>query len=268
MKKIYRQKNDSDGVEIDIIPIFKEILRRWWIILLAGILVGGATFAVTKLTIEPTFRCGFSAYVNNKHLKQNTDSLTSSDMSAARELGKTYSHILKSESVLSAAAKAIKLDIGYNELSKMVSTEIMDETEIIAIYVVDRNPQAAFNLAQSIAKVAPGYMANIVEGSSMKIIDNPQYNENRYKPNYIQFSLIGFIVGMLIVIAHTVIRFLADDTVKSEVDMESRFSLPILGVIPDISRANGKDSSYYDYNYYYSGHKNEVKKSEANNEET
>ena len=80
----------------------------------------------------------------------------------------------------------------------MVYTEIQDETEIIAVYVVDENPLVAYDLAQAIAKVAPSHMADIVEGSSMKIIDNPQYNEKRYKPSYIRFSIVGFIVGPLI----------------------------------------------------------------------
>ncbi|MBQ1507634.1 MAG: hypothetical protein IIZ36_04340, partial [Ruminococcus sp.] len=47
-------------------------------------------------------------------------------------------------------------------------------------------------------------------------------------------------------------RFLRDDTVKSDSELEARFSLPVVGIIPDMDNAmstNGYSYSY-DYNYY------------------
>ena len=252
MKKIYTQKIDSSEKEVNVIPLLKVLLKRWWIIILTGLIVGGATFAVTKIFINQT-------------LKQTTDILTSSDVTAAKELVRTYSHILKSDTVLSSAAESIKLNLKYADLSNMVYTEIQDETEIIAVYVVDENPLVAYDLAQAIAKVAPSHMADIVEGSSMKIIDNPQYNEKRYKPSYIRFSIVGFIVGALIVVVLIMIRYLKDDTINNEGELENQFSIPLLGVIPNIEKASEKRTNYYDYNYYES--KENSEKSGSVNEE-
>ena len=265
MKKIYTQKIDSSEKEVNVIPLLKVLLKRWWIIILTGLIVGGATFAVTKIFINQTYRCGFTAFVNNKQVKQTTDILTSSDVTAAKELVRTYSHILKSDTVLSSAAESIKLNLKYADLSNMVYTEIQDETEIIAVYVVDENPLVAYDLAQAIAKVAPSHMADIVEGSSMKIIDNPQYNEKRYKPSYIRFSIVGFIVGALIVVVLIMIRYLKDDTINNEGELENQFSIPLLGVIPNIEKASEKRTNYYDYNYYES--KENSEKSGSVNEE-
>ena len=93
-------------------------------------------------------------------------------------------------------------------------------------------------------------MAQIVEGSSMKIIDYPEYSNKRYKPNYTQFAFIGFLIGAAVVLVFVIIRYFMDDTVKDENEIETRFSIPILGVIPDVTKASSSRSDYY----YYADH--------------
>ena len=258
MRKDDTKRKEIPEREIDIIPILKELLKKLWLIILVGLILGGAVFVGTKVLIKPTYRSGFTAYVNNKQSKENTDYLTSSDVTASKQLVLTYQKILTSNTILTAAAKSMELDASYNTLQKLVSTEVKDETEIISVFVVDTDPQFAYDYAQAISKTAPQYMAQIVEGSSMKIIDYPEFSDKRYKPSYSNFALIGFLIGALIVIVFVIIRYFMDDTVKSESDIESSFSIPILGVIPDVSKASNNHSDYY----YYSQN-SEDKKSES-----
>ena len=236
MRKDDTKRKEVPEREIDIIPILKELLKKLWLIILVGLILGGAVFVGTKVLIKPTYRSGFTAYVNNKQGKESTDYLTSSDVTASKQ----------------------ELDASYNTLQKLVSTEVKDETEIISVFVVDTDPQFAYDYAQAISKTAPQYMAQIVEGSSMKIIDYPEFSDKRYKPSYSNFALIGFLIGALIVVVFVIIRYFMDDTVKSESDIESSFSIPILGVIPDVSKASNNHSDYY----YYSQN-SEDKKSES-----
>ena len=232
MKKIDSKKADTPEVEINIIPLLKEALRRLWLIVLVGFIVGGVVFVGTKILIKPTYRSGFTAYVNNKQSKESTDFLSSSDISASKQLVLTYQKILTSNTILTASASSMGFDATYGTLQKMVFTEVKDDTEIISVYVVDTDPQFAYEYAQAIAKTAPQYMAEIVEGSSMKIIDHPEFSDKRYKPSYMQFAFIGFLIGAVIVLLFVIIRYFMDDTVKDENEIETRFSIPILGVIP------------------------------------
>lgn len=249
MKKKENSKTESRDLEINIIPLLKEILKKIWLIALVGIIIGGVVFVGAKVLIKPTYRSGFTAYVNNKQSqsKENTDFLTSSDVTASKQIVLTYQKILTSNTILTAAAEAMGIDESYDTLRKMVSTEVKDDTEIISVYVVSSDPQFAYDYAQAISKIAPQYMAQIVEGSSMKIIDYPEFSNSRYKPSYLSFALIGFAAGALLVIIWVIIRYFMDDTVKSETDIESRFSIPILGIVPDISKASNSRSDYYYY---------------------
>jgi len=171
------QKNPKNNeVEIDIIPILKVLLSKLWLIILIGGVVACAVFGATKLMIKPSYRCGFSAYVNNQHATQESKStLSNQDLIAAQHLTKTFSYILKSNTILTASLQSIDSDLSYADFSKMVSTEIKDETELIMVYVVTKDPTLSYDLANAIAKTAPAYMSDIVEGSSMKIVDYPVY---------------------------------------------------------------------------------------------
>ena len=58
-----------------------------------------------------------------------------------------------------------------------------------------------------------------------------------------------------------------DDTVKNEGEVENKFTLPILGVIPDVTKASNNGSDYY---YYEQNNKTEqvnISESEQKNEE-
>ena len=267
MKKTESKKTETQELEINILPLLKEIVKKLWLIVLVGIIAGGGAFVGAKLLVKPTYRSGFTAYVNNKQGKQNTDYLTNSDVAAAKQLVLTYQSIIKSNSILTAAAESIGVNKSYESLALRVSTEVKDETEIISVYVEDKDPQFAYDYAQAISKTAPTYMSQIVDGSSMKIIDHPEYSEKRFKPSYSRYAIIGFLIGALIVIIFVIIRYFMDDTVKTEEEIENKFALPILGVIPDVTKASSKGSDYY---YYEQNNKTEqvnISESEQKNEE-
>lgn len=239
-------------VEINLVPLLKYLLKKIWIIVLAGFLIACIAFGVTKLFVKPLYRSSFTAYVNNQQVQANKDYLSSSDLTAAKELVRTYAQILKSRTVLTKASENLSLDYSYEKLSNMVSSEIQNETEIITVYVVHQDPNTAYTLSNEIAKIAPEYMSDIVEGSSMKVIDYPEYTNKRYKPSYSRYALLGFVVGMLLMAVVLLIRYFSDDTIHSESEVESRFGIPILGVIPDALAERSRNSDYYYYSDYNS----------------
>lgn len=242
-----KSERNNKEIEINVMPILKAIWSKLWLIVLVGALFAGMAFAATKMFIKPTYRCGFTAYVNNQH---NSESLSNQDINAGKQLVDTYVTVIRSNKILSAAAESIGLDIPIGTLKRTVTASVQSETEVIAIYVEHQDPQTAYILANAIANTAPTYMSEIVVGSSMKIIDYPMYSDKRYKPNYIKYSLLGFLLGAVLVIIKVIVSTLTDDKVKSVQDIEDRFSLPILGIIPDVLQSSDeKGKGYYAYGY-------------------
>lgn len=235
--------------DINLIPLLTHLLKKLWIIILVGIIAGGLGYTAAKLFIRPTYKCSFTAYVNNKKAATTSDYLNSSDVSAAKQLVLTYSQIFKSNTIMASADEAMSTSYDIKKLKGMVGTEIQDETEIIQVYAVANSPDEAYEIASAIANVSPKIMADIVEGSSMKIVEYPQRPDSIYKPNYRSYTIAAIIIGALLTAAVLVILYLRNDTVTDEEELEGRFSVPVLGVIPDVNQRPSSKSGYY--NYYY-----------------
>lgn len=244
--------NEDDAAAIDLLPLLLAVLKRWWIVGWIALLCGLAAFAGTKLLITPTYRTNFTAYVNNRaetDAEQQTV-LSNADLSAARSLTYTYAQIIRSRSVLELAAEQANLPYTYSQLSGMVSTSIMSNTEIISVYVTSENPSVSKALAEAIAEVSQSQIASIVDGSSMRIIDEPQLPTDIHSPNYVKTAVIGAALGFLLAVAFIVLREILDDRVKDEEGLESRFGIPILGSVPNtVSAAKMGNNDYYSYGY-------------------
>lgn len=264
-EKDYNTKRKNE-VEIDLVPILKTLLSKLWLMILIGGIVAGIAFGAAKLFVKPTYRCGFSAYVNNQHAQATEKSmLTNSDLAAAQQLTKTLSYIIRSNTILTASLQSINSDLSYDLFNRMVSTEIKDETELISVYVVNEDPQLAYDLANAIAKTAPSYMADIVEGSSMKIVDYPVFPRVRFRPSYMRYAVLGFMFGFFASALIILIRYFRDDTIKKEDDVEQRFGLPILGVLPDGSSSSRSGDGYYSYEYGYGERTKDAEQGKAGN---
>jgi len=241
-----KKQSDNAAPEIDLIPILKALVSRLWLIILVGVIVGGAAFAGTKLLIKPSYRSTFTAYINNQTIQEGKDTLTYSDITASQQLTQTYRLMIQSRSVLMSAAKEIDTHLSYTQLAAKTSITVKDETEILNVSVEDQSPEFAYKYANAIAKIAPQYISDFVEGSSMKIIDYPVKAQTPYGPSYIKYALFGFVIGALVIIIKTIVEFFMDDRVRNEQEIEDRFDIPILGVIPDVSE-DKKSPGYYEY---------------------
>lgn len=243
------ERGDEDL--IDPIPLLKALWRGAWLILTAAFLTGSLAYLGTKLLITPTYRTIFIAYVNNRNQAETATSLTSSDLSAAQSLVHTYASILTSRSVLVPAAQQAGLDpeIPYKELLECVTVEIVDGTELLSVSVTMEDPYQAKAFADTICEMAPEHVAQIVEGTSMQIVDAPVLPAEIYQPGYLRNTLIGILIGLVLAAGGIVLCELLNDRIENEEQLEKLFGIAVIGTIPDLVEAGKQDSHAYRYGY-------------------
>jgi len=238
----------SREIEIDLVALFRAVLKKIWVIILVALIGAGIMFGISTFMIQPTYRSYCTAYINNKNA--SSQQITNSDINAQTQLASTYSTILTSNTVLTAAAESINLDYPYSTLRSMVKTSQKGDTGVIEISVISKSKDLAYMLADAISKVAPAYMSDMVEGSSMKIVDKPVYPVNKYAPSTSRYTILGFLAGALLTLVIVIIRYFTDDTLYSETTLEQAYSLPIIGIIPDYTKVD-KQGKGYSYGYAY-----------------
>lgn len=254
-KQEYTRRLEEKGkvkrTEITLMPILNELLKKLWLIGLVAFICGIGADIYCHLFIAPSYLSSFTAYVNNAK-ERNSDTVTNSDMQARIRIVKTYSQVIKSKAVMQAAIEKMGSGQSANELLSYVQVEPASDSEVITVNVTTENPDFSYELANAIADVAPTYLEDVVEGSSMRIIDSPELPTSSVAPVYAKWLIGGFAGGLILIVLILVIRFIRDDTVKNENDLENYFSLPVVGIIPDMDNAMSANGySYnYDYNYY------------------
>ena len=98
-------------------------------------------------------------------------------MATTQSLIKTYAQIIKSNRVLEPVAEELNNGLTASQIREMLSVEPVEDTSVLKISVTSNDYQAALDIAKAIANVAPDVISNVLEGSRVMIIDNPEVTE-------------------------------------------------------------------------------------------
>ena len=236
---------DNEETTIDLLEVLKILWRKAWLILLCGAVAALLAFCITRFAIKPTYRTQITMYVNNRVEEGKT--LSQSDLNAAAKLVDTYSAIIRSDTVMNVVATRTGTDMSLASMKRKVSAQAVNNTEVFNVYVVDTDPTRAASIANAIADVFPDIIADIVVGSSAKVIDRATVPTDRYSPSYKRNVMLGAAAGIFVMAAIVLIRAFLDDSIASPSDLED-LGYPLLAVIPDLDEGSSSGSSYgYSY---------------------
>ena len=248
----------EQNLEIDLRDVFKVVAKRIWIILLCAILIGGAVLAYTINFVTPQYQASVTMYVNNNSISLGNTSVTfsASEISAAQSLVKTYIVILKNRTTLEMVSDKSDLDYSAGDIAGMISAQAVDETEVMQVTVKCKDPYDAAKIANTIAEVLPTRLAEIIEGSSMEVVDSAIANTQRVSPSFTLYTVAGFFIGIFIAAAIVTIAAMMDTTVHDEEYILQTYKYPILAKVPNLFDNNRKRYGYY-YRKYYGSHHDE-----------
>jgi capsular polysaccharide biosynthesis protein len=235
----YTNKQGNER-QVDLWHFFRALYKRAWLIVLATVMFAVGTFVVSSTLITPVYRSGFITYVNNKLEISNNGNTTVSDLNASYALAYTYESIITSRSVITEAVALCKENGTYptgSHVNYTVSTAVEEKAPIISVYVEAPDADFARDLATAIAQVAPKHVERVVEGSSMRIVDEPIRPNSPSAPNNLQNALAGAVLGFLLACLAVIALEFYLDKVQSTEDLERRYDIPALGTIPDMDQA-------------------------------
>lgn len=235
---------NREAVEIDLRKLFTAYLRKWWLILICGILLAGASLYFTMNFITPLYRATVTIYVNNSRGDTEIESVSTSNLSAAARLVDTYVNIIKSDTVLTEVSVSGNLSYSPDQIRGMLTADQVESTEIFTVSITHPDPETAAAIANTIAEIAPGKIGEIVEGSSTKIIDYAKVPTSRYSPSYKRNALLGGGVGILAAVIYLTLRCLLDVRIHNADDLNTIFDIPVLGQIPVFGVSEPKKNSY------------------------
>ena len=246
-----RNKNDTEEIEIDLLHLLSVLWHKAWIIALSIIVCGGMAFSYSYFGITPLYKARAMMYVNNTaiSLGGTSFSISSGELTAAKSLLDIYVIILGSRTTMEAVIEEADLPYTYEQLSAMVTAGSVNDTEVFEIVATSPNPEEAKLIVNTITDILPDRIADIVDGSSVRIVDSAVTPTAKSSPSNTRNALIGALLGAVISCGVIVVIDLFNNTIRDEQYLTERYELPILASVPDMYR-NGTSS----YGDYYSGY--------------
>lgn len=230
--------NRNDEIEINFREIFAILLDKLAVIILIAVLGAAVAFTYTKFMVVPTYKSSTQVYVSNT--TTTSDKINVGDLQSGTLMTKDYRVVVKSTPVLEQVKSNLKLNMSTEELAGKISVEIPADTRILKISVVDTDPFTAKNIADSVREASKTQIMNVMGIEMVNTIEEGNLPENPIGPNMKLNVLIGFMLGFLVAVAVIIIRFMLDDTIKVQEDVEKYLGISVLGLIPETETPDSK----------------------------
>lgn len=229
------QAGSSKEIEtqLSLIDIINMMLTFWWLIVILAVLVGGSTYAYSKITSIPQYNSTGTLYINTQK-EQKTDDVNTNALTGAQTLMPTYIEILKSKPFLQTVSDDIDNKYSFSEIKSKMSISSIEETNLITISVNAADAHDAYIICNSIVNNAFDEIIRVFEGGSVKLINNPEEATSAQPTNSLKKGIIGFCVGAVIAMLIIFLINLFDTRVKSSEELKNRYNLPILGEVSNL----------------------------------
>lgn len=251
-------KKRKDEIEIDLLAIIKLLWKNALIILLAATSFCAATLGCLVFLVTPKYDAEASMYVNNSSFSfgQQNFSISLSELSASSSLSRTYIYILETRETIEEVIRQAGLNYSYEDMMKklkMVTSEEITGTAIFKVKVRSTSPTEAELIANTIVKVLPSRIEEIVDGSTLRTVSYAIVPSHRASPKYTLLSALGFFLGAAIssawIIIHDLENKRSNDMIGSAEDLRRRYpDIAVLSLIPDMRLSSRK--GYYYSSYY------------------
>ena len=239
--------NGNEYYTVDVLHILKFVFQRIWAIIVSGILAAAIGFCISAFLITPKYSSSIMLYVNNSSFSLgNTNfSISSSEITAAQSLVKTYGEILNNRTTLERVIDKSGVEYDYEELSKMIVSAPSNNTEIMRVTVTAESPYVASKIANCIAEVLPARISEIVDGASMAVVDSAIPDLQKISPSITKYTAVGLILGILLSVMVLIVLAMLDNTIHDEEYILNTYTYPILAKVPNLTNIDGKQYAYY-----------------------
>lgn len=243
MDKGYIDVSYDEDRGLRLADAFRAVGRHLLACLVAGVLVGALFFEYTVTNIPPTYQSSFTVYASNRPITQvegaegiATNYAAIDDANTSNSLASTYAFVFESGEMVAKAAQDANLEKYADPAlaNKVVSAQTEQKAPLVTVTVTADSPQDAYQLAQSLVRIAPDYMSAIMNGGSLSVVELPQEATSQSSPSNRLNAAIGAVIGFMVMAIVVVVRDERNQGVGSREELEKRFDMPAITDAGDV----------------------------------
>jgi len=230
--------NGSYETEINLSEICKEFWRKKIIIMLISIILIGISFFVTKFVLTPQYTAVSKVYIINKSYIR--DALSLSDVQSATQLLNDCKEIAISRPVLERLKSSLNLAEDVEDIEKNIKVTSISDTRILEISVTGEDPEFVAEMANKFQEESSEQIVYIMSGIEVKELESAIVPKKPTSLSSVRNSLISGFLGIFMCCIFIFFRYMLDDTIKSEADIEKYLDIAVFGVLSEHAENKNK----------------------------
>lgn len=224
---------------MNLVKILEIVLKLWWVVLIFALVTAIGAYSISSFLMTPKYTSEAKVYVSGT-IVENKAGLNAADISTSKLLVSTYTEILKGNSFLDKVSSDFNAtndedwEVSRGEIKGGLEMSSPNENEVLYIKYSDIDPKKAQKVLDALLRKAPDEIERILNGSTLKVIDNASLPNDTSYPNTEQNTFLGLFLGVILGIVVIFLRELFDTRIKDDEDLQTRYNVPVLGIVPNL----------------------------------
>ncbi len=223
--------NINEMEEIDLLELFRAVLKYIKLIIVLCIVFGLGGFLGTKFLITPTYTASTSIYLTPQI--SESGSLDYSSQMANSLLVSNVTELLTQNNIMSEVAKNVGIESASKVKSYLTVTN-QSNTQIITVTATTDDPKLSKDIANGTVNTFIKTMQKNLNVRNIEIVDNAKLSYVPSGPNIKKNTMLATLVGGVIGVVYAVLRFLFDNRLRTKEEAEKYLGIPVFCEIPEL----------------------------------
>ena len=207
----------NQELEIDLISLFKLLLRKWWLITIVTVIGLGASAFYAYGMLDDVYSAEASMIVQ----VTSTGDSDYTNLLTGQRLVDTYTEIATSNKVLDELIVNLDLDLTKEQLRSMISVAGVNDTLIIQLDVESTDAVLAKDVANEIVSIVTHLSTQYENLDNVEVLDVAQIPEVPSGPNRLLYVVVGILLGGMVGVGIVLSIEFLDRTIKTTKDVEN-----------------------------------------------
>lgn len=224
--------NDLNEMEeIDLLELFRAVLKYIKLIIVLCIVFGLGGFLVTKFLITPTYTASTSIYLTPQI--NDTGLLDYNSQMANSKLVTNVVNLLTQNNVMSEVAKDVGMENAAS-VKKCISVTNETNTEIITVTATTTDPKLSKDIANGTVNTFIKTMQKNLNVRNIEIVDKAKLSYVPSGPSIKKNTMMATLVGGVIGVGYAVLKFLLDNRLRTKEEAEKYLGIPVFAEFPEV----------------------------------
>ncbi|MCR5450041.1 MAG: hypothetical protein K6F23_11700 [Solobacterium sp.] len=215
--------------EIDLVEIFYLLWNNFTKIVICFLVGAILAFVYTFFMVTPLYKASAKMYITSS---SNTV-VNVADLQISSQLRGDYKYLLTSRELLEKVNADLGLNYTANQLKGMISVTNPTDTRIIDTTVTNPDPKQAADIANTLVNNAKTFLPDIMKSEQPSVYEYAIVPKAKSSPSYSKNTIIGGLLGAVLICGYLIIRHLMNDTIITPDDATKYLGMQPLAVIPE-----------------------------------